>query len=117
MKRFFVSLMVWGTMAALAMAGQVPLTTGIIDPGSLGNDAPRSIIRAPRASIEGYTFTVSDHPDYVLQLVDPDDAETVYYETILPEGTTSIDLPSSLSGEYEIRLIWGNWYFYGIISL
>jgi hypothetical protein len=34
MKRFFVSLMVWCGMTALAMAGQIHLTAGIIDQGS-----------------------------------------------------------------------------------
>lgn len=117
MKKFFVSLVAWCSMSALAFAGQVPLTGGIIDQGSTGNDAPRMPIRVPSASIEGYTFTVSSHPDYVLQLVDPDAPDIIYYEDVFPEGTNSIELPSSLSGDYEIRLVWGNWYFYGLVSL
>lgn len=117
MKKLFVSLVAWCSISTLALAGQIHLTASIIDQGSTGNDAPRSPIHVPSASIEGYTFTVSPHPDYVLQLVDPDDPDTVYFETVLPEGTVSIDLPSNLSGEYEVRLIWGNWYFFGDINL
>ncbi|MBP5776829.1 MAG: hypothetical protein J6W56_04695 [Prevotella sp.] len=117
MKRFFVSLMVWCSMTVLAMAGRIPLTAGIIDPGAAGNDAPRDPVYVPSAEIEGNVLTVSDHPDYVLQIVDLGDADMVYYETVLPAGTNTVVLPATLSGNYEVRLIWGNWYFFGQISL
>ena len=117
MKRFFVSLMVWCGMTALAMAGQIQLTAGIIDRGSTGNDAPCGPIYVPSAEIEGNVFTVSAHPDYVLQLVDSSGEDIVYYETVLPAGVNSVVLPTTLSGDYEVRLIWGNWYFFGNISL
>ena len=37
--------------------------------------------------------------------------------TVLPAGTNTVVLPATLSGNYEVRLIWGNWYFFGQISL
>ena len=119
MKRIIIIMLALCSMTTLAWAAQgaVDLTAGIIDPEAGGNDAPRGPIYVPSASIDGYTFYVSDHPDYVLQLVDPDDETIVYYETDLPEGVNSVILPSTLSGTYEIRLIWGNWYFYGTIEL
>lgn len=85
--------------------------------GDLGNDWPRSPIEIPSASIDGHTLYINAHPDYVLQLVDPSDDSIIYYEMDLPAGTNQTVLPSTLSGTYEIRLIWGNWYFYGIINL
>ncbi len=109
--------MVWGCMTTLAMADQVTLTAGIIDPGSAGNDAPRGPVYVPSAEIEGNIFTVGAHPDYVLQLVDSSGADIVYYETVLPAGVNTVVLPTTLSGDYEVRLIWGNWYFFGNISL
>ena len=57
--------------------------------------SPRSPIYIPSASIDDYTVYFSDHPDYVLQLVDPDDATVVYYQT---------SLPSIYSGDYIIQI-------------
>jgi hypothetical protein len=53
----------------------------------------------------------------VLQLVDPEDEQNVVYEVLMPTGTNSVVLPSSLVGEYVIQLIWGNWRFWGYIEL
>ena len=106
------------SMSTFVRAAQKPvgLAVGIVDPEAAGNGHPRGPIYIPLASIDDHTFYLNDHPDYVLQIVAPDDETIVYYETDFYSGTNSIVLPSTLSGIYEIRLLWGDWYFYGIIN-
>jgi hypothetical protein len=52
-----------------------------------------------------------------LQLLDED--ETVVYSTYVPAGTTQVVLPTTLSGEFELRLIPFNvtYYYRGFIVL
>ena len=57
----------------------------------------------------------ANHPDYVLYI--KDEYETVVYSTVVTSATTEVVLPSTLSGDYEIDLIWGNWCFWGYIEL
>ena len=54
---------------------------------------------------------------FTLQLLDED--ETVVYSTYIPAGTTQVVLPSTLSGDFEIRLIPYNaaYYFRGYLIL
>lgn len=54
---------------------------------------------------------------FTLQLLDED--ETVIYSTYIPAGTTQVVLPSTLSGEFELRLIpvLTSYYYRGYISL
>ena len=88
-----------------------------------GDDTPigpgygKSPIRMPTAYLDGYTFTLADssHPGYLLQLLDADGV--VAYETFVPAGTTTVVLPSTLSGDYELRLVTSTFYFYGYITL
>ena len=55
--------------------------------------------------------------DLTLQLRDEDDA--VVYSTYVPAGTTQVVLPTTLSGEFELRLIPFNvtYYYRGFIVL
>jgi len=41
----------------------------------------------------------------------------VAYTLVIPTGTTSLVLPSTLSGDYTIQIIRGNYLFYGTINL
>lgn len=119
MKRIFILLLAMCSMSTFVRAAQEPvgLTVGIVDPEAAGNGHPRTPIIVPSASIDDHTFYLGSHPNYVLQLVDPDDETIVFYETDFLSGANSIVLPSTLIGTYEVRLLWGNWYFYGIINL
>jgi hypothetical protein len=90
----------------------------IYDPSQMGAHYPRSPVQPPTASMDGYTFSVSGaHPDYWVRIVNIDDEDDVVYETPMTAGTSSIELPSALSGDYQIQLIWDNWMFYGWITL
>lgn len=122
MKKLFCLLMLLCALivrveGANVIGDQIDLTISIIKDNS-GDNPQRSPVLAPSASIGGYTFYInSSHPDYVLQLVDANDGETVLFETFVPENVNSVVLPSTFEGEYRIQLIWGYWCFWGYITL
>lgn len=95
----------------------VPLSVCIEDdeqPGTNGN--PRSPIEVPLVYIDDHTLTFAvGHPDYTLIIKDEDG--TVAYSTVVYSIQTQVVLPSSLSGDYEIQLVMGNWLFTGWINL
>jgi hypothetical protein len=53
--------------------------------------------------------------DFTLELRDEDDA--VVYSTIVPAGATLVVLPSTLSGDFELRLVADTYYYIGYINL
>lgn len=98
------------------MAKIVTFSVGYEDPADPMDDDPRSPILIPEVDLEGYTLTFYTPCDgSVLRLLDEND--NVVYSTVIPTGTTSIVLPSYLSGNYEIQIVQGNIYYYGNIYL
>ena len=84
--------------------------------GSIGHYDPKSPIDPPTVYLEDYTLTFeTDHPEYVLYIKDED--EVVVYSTVVTSATTEVILPATLSGDYEIELIMGDWLFSGWIYL
>lgn len=53
--------------------------------------------------------------DYTLNLYDEDG--DVVYTAFIPAGTSSVILPATLSGDFEIRFETDTYYYYGFISL
>ena len=94
----------------------INLQVGYVDPTE-GNDGEnRSPILVPEISLDGYSVIFNTPCDgCTLRLLDAND--NVVYSTVIPTGTTSLVLPSYLSGEYEIQIIQGNLCFYGYINL
>jgi len=95
----------------------VPLSVCIEDDEQPGtNGFPRSPIEVPLVYIEDYTLSFEFyHPDYTLIIKDEDG--TVVYTTTVFSTDTEVILPSTLSGDYEVNLVMGNWLFTGWISL
>ena len=87
------------------------------DDPNFGNDGQqKGPVLVPSISLEGHTLYFATSCDgCTLRLLDENDV--VVYSTIIPTGTTSLVLPSYLSGEYEIQIIQGNIYFWGYIYL
>ena len=103
-------------VAILCMAPTMPLWADS-EPISLQEEVinPTSPL-VPSVSLDDHTlyfFTPCD--GYTLNLVDENDV--VVYTIVIPTGTTSWVLPSTLSGEYELQLISGNYCFWGMITL
>ena len=104
--------------------GLVNLNAGEpVDMNAGGTDAPshpvseKTPIVVPTISIDGYTLFLDGlNTDYTLELIDEND--TVVYSTFVPSTVSVVVLPSTLSGNYELRLYpGGSYYFYGYISL
>ena len=96
---------------------QIPFTVnGDIDDTPIGHGPGRPSVEVPLVYIEDYTLTFAiGHPDYVLIIKDEDG--NVVYNTTVFSAQTEVILPSTLSGDYEIQLVMGNWLFTGWINL
>ena len=95
---------------------KISLVTGIIDDMPIGNGHGKSPMRPPVVYIEDHALSfVANHPEYILNIKD-EDGEIVYSTTVF-SAMTQVTLPSTLSGDYEIELLMGNWKFTGFITL
>ena len=87
----------------------------IIDPTD-HQGGHRSPVQPPIVGIEDYTIYFTTPCDgCVLRIVDENG--DVVYTTVVHSTQTQIALPSTLSGNYEIRLVLGSWVFTGWITL
>ena len=95
----------------------VPLTICIEEDEQPGtNGFPRTPITAPTVYIDDYTLLFeANHPEYVLRI--KDESNNVVYTTVVYSTQTQVVLPSTLSGNYQIELVMGNWLFTGWINL
>jgi len=95
---------------------EIIFSTNAIDDKELNNPGPKSPIEVPLVYIEDYTLTFEvGHPDYALTIKDEDG--DVVYTTVVTSAQTTVVLPSTLSGNYVIELVTGNWLFTGYIIL
>lgn len=118
-KRFLIISLLMGMLSftnVSVYADSVDLQVGYEDPDEAYNGQHRGPILIPDVSINGYFLSLSTPCDgCTLRLLDENDA--VVYSTVIPTGTTNLMLPSYLSGEYEIQIIQGIFYFWGFIYL
>lgn len=118
MKKLFMLLFCAFMMSTSLLAWErLPLTImSDDDEMPLGYSGPRGPIEAPTVYIEDYSLSFeANHPDYVLYIKD-EDGDVVYTTTVY-SFMTLVPLPYTLSGDYEIELVYGNWLFTGNISL
>ncbi len=108
------AMLTLGNVSVYAEPESVDLEYDDPENGGLGQQKTPIII--PEISLEGYTLYFYTPCDgCTLRLLDEND--NVVYSTVIPTNTTSLVLPSTLSGEYEIQIIQGNICFYGYINL
>ena len=94
----------------------VPLSVNYDDEQPVTNGNPKTPITAPTVYIDDYTLLFeASHPEYVLYIKDEDG--NVVYSTVVSSTQTQVVLPSTLSGNYQIELVMGNWLFKGCINL
>ena len=77
---------------------------------------PKSPVLAPTVYLDGNELTFETPCDgCTLQLVDEED--DVVYTIVIPAGTTTLVLPATLEGTFELQIIDGEWLFYADIEL
>lgn len=101
---------------ALMPPPEVQLEVSKIDPTIMDDDQHKGPVQIPELSLDDHTlYFYTPCNGYTLNIVDENDV--VVYTIVIPVGTTSWVLPSTLSGEYELQLISGNYCFWGMITL
>ena len=96
--------------------GDVDLEVGYVDPTIPSNDNPRSPIFIPHIGLNGYTlFFYTPCDGCKLRL--SDEYGSVVYTTLISTTSTTLILPSYLSGEYKIEIIQGIYCFWGYVKL
>lgn len=117
MKKFLVLFLVCVlNLSAYCEYGPVvvryPLTLQVcINPVGSGNQFPKSPIEQPDVSISGHILFFEDVAyDLTLCLVDEND--DVVYTVFVPAGTTSVVLPSTFTGSFELQLFPGGLYYF-----
>lgn len=94
----------------------IDLQTGYVDPTIPHGNGPRTPVMIPHVAIDEYTLTFYTPCDgCMLRLFDEDG--NLVYAIVIPDGTTTLSLPSYLSGDYEIQIIRGSFKFYGYIII
>jgi hypothetical protein len=105
------------TMNVKADPEELTFTVEIVDNGGTNPSLPKSPIELPQATLDGHVLTfTSSHADYTLTLLDEDGDEA--YTVFVPAATTTVVLPSTLTGLFELQLYpGGSYYFSGEIVL
>lgn len=106
-------------VATFSMAHDEPpiqFNHGRVNPNDPFPPVPKSPIQIPLVYKEGSTLTFATPcTGCTLQLLDSN--REVVFETEVASSTTTVILPASLAGTYELRLIYGGYYFYADIAL
>ena len=116
-KKIILAAMLFMASSAAVFADgtPVPLLGGDIDP-TLPDVPHKAPVQVPSVSLDDHTlyfFTPCD--GCTLNLVDENDV--VVYTLVIPAGTTSLALPATLSGNFELQIISGRYCFWGEITL
>ena len=95
---------------------QLELEIGYADILPVGSPKPRTPETIPTIYFDGTTlYFATSCNGCTLQIVDA--TENICYELVIPMGTTELELPNNLSGEYELRIINGNTCYYGVVTI
>ena len=92
----------------------VSLQVTAVDPTTNQGEPHRGPVLVPEVIIDGHALSF-DTSCYGCTLTLLDEDGEVAYTTVITSGT--LVLPSTLSGDYELRLIptGGSYYFYGYV--
>lgn len=113
-KLFLVIVLLSGIGFNSIWAQEIPMQ--IIKETGVGNGNTLAPPRPWYMTQNDYTLTMpAFEDDFTLVLLDEDGV--VVYTTYVPAGTTMIVLPSTLSGDFEIRLVGDTYYYRGYLTL
>lgn len=107
-----------GALFQKVYAAQQNIPMQIIKEGPAGPSTPLAPFRPWYITQDEYELTLpAFEDDFTLELRDATD--TVVYSTYVAAGTTTVVLPSTLSGSFELRLVpfSATYYYRGYIDL
>ena len=97
-------------------AGPVDLHWGLIDPIPGTPGMQKTPVLVPSVSLDDNVITfLSSHGDLMLRLLDANNNEV--YSTFVYPDTSMVELPTTLSGSYVLRLETDSYYYIGYINL
>ncbi len=117
---FFIACLSFLTHASGALPPPgtiIPLQIDWNEPGNDAPGSPKSPPQVPTVSLDGYTLYFSQVYSEVVPVSLADASGTTVFSTVLPIGTTSLVLPSTLSGTYTLYINVGGYLFCGQINL
>ena len=115
-KKLFLAIAFLGGGLFSPLMAQENIPMQIIDEHGLGNGQTYAPPRPWYIIQDDYTLTMpAFEDDFTLELLDEDGV--VVYSVYVPAGTTLIVLPSTLSGDFELRLVADTYYNRGYITL
>lgn len=112
-KKISLLMLLFIIVASSAMAQRIGLQIQYVDPTKELGGPHRNPVDIPEVSLDDHTlyFTTSCVGD-TLQLVQNG---VVVYSTVIADD--EVELPETLTGEFEIQIIQDEWLFYGVIEL
>ncbi len=114
----FALAVVLGTQVAVSSLEEELLTFIIkpTDPGDIHSLPTKAPVQFPVVYLTGNVLSFDSAIEgCTIQLLD--ESETVVFSDFIGENQTSLVLPSTLSGTYELQIVCGNIIFYAIIEL
>lgn len=114
MRKFFILCCVLAVSLTTYADGWIDFQVGYNNSNNGKINKPRNPI--PMVYLENYILSFNAfEEDCAIQLLDENDA--IVFSSVIPVGTTSFLLPTTLEGEYQILLIYGNFIFIGFVEL
>lgn len=111
-----VSLAFAVSSKAACQSDPVELQSSFLDPTSQHDGQHKGSVPIPEVSLDNHTLYLGTPCDgCLLNIVDMNNV--VVYSLVIPMGATTLMIPSTLSGGYELQIIDGNYFFYGNIFL
>ena len=97
---------------------EIELSVGFTDETPIIRIPTKAPVKPMHINLENHQIELSAlHPDYTLTLLNEDG--DVFYSTIVPASTSTVTLPATLTGDYELRLYPDGtaYFFYGYVTL
>lgn len=113
-----LSLMVFNSFGAVTGGENSDISLSLVwnDPSNTNTPIPKTPVPPLLISQDSNVLTLPATPvDYTLEL--RDENGVLVYTAFIPTGTAQIILPSTLYGDFEIRLVADTYYYIGYLTL
>jgi hypothetical protein len=114
MKKLFILCCFFAVTLTIHADGWIDFQTRYRNPNPASTRKQRAPIQPPHIYLEDYSLSFNAfEEECLIQLLDNSGNEV--FSGVIPVGTTSFQLPTTLEGEYQIQLIYSVFIFIGYI--